>query len=37
VSKEDPGAAVEYVLRPGGALRVRAGAGNGDGMRGGRQ
>jgi hypothetical protein len=37
VSKEDRGAAVEHVLRPGGALRARAGAGNDGGIRGGRQ
>jgi hypothetical protein len=35
VSKEDRGAAAEHVLRPGEALRVRAGAGNTGGTRGG--
>jgi hypothetical protein len=35
VSKEDRGAAAEHVLRPGEALRARAGAGNAGGMRGG--
>jgi hypothetical protein len=37
VSKEDHGAAIGRVLRPGEVLRMRAGAGNGDDMRGGRQ
>jgi hypothetical protein len=35
VSKEDHGAAAEHVLRPGEALRVRAGAGYTGGTRGG--
>jgi hypothetical protein len=35
VSKEDRGAGAEHVLRPGGALRTRAGAGNAGGTRGG--
>jgi hypothetical protein len=35
VSKEDRGAAAEHVLRPGEALRARAGAGNAGGTRGG--
>jgi hypothetical protein len=37
VSKEDHGAVVEHVLRPGGMLRVQAGADDGGGMHGGRQ
>jgi hypothetical protein len=35
VSKEDRGAAAEHVLRPGEALRARAGVGNAGGTRGG--
>jgi hypothetical protein len=35
MSKQDHGAAVRHVLRPGAMLCVQAGAGNGDEMRGG--